>query len=374
MCIIINKPPLAKMTEEEFALAVTNNPHGYGLTVADEYDGQLITVRSAEEPDPEKLYRVMFEEFDNMTAMLHLRWNTAGETIMRNAHPFPVLEYETDGVDLRMAHNGTIHKYKPGYSATNKWESDTRVFVREFVRPLFKRLIRGMESIEILTDPFISKMLEDILPNSSVLSFLDGFGNDIQFNALGNGGEYRDDGLYLSNTYSLKKGHRTSKHSTVTHFPKGRGGTTANSQTKSKSGTTNTIIGQSKTGFSKDYAPMSIYRDGEHGYGYYLITSELTGKALPKEKEFKHTEIVQSTMTENFSDKYDLRTAHEVFLLSDATLQRLADEHPDDLVLLVKEMMFRQQSLMTAKISEKEDYEKRLKTQAETIKELRNVS
>lgn len=205
MCLIIEREPHFELPFEKFKTAILNNPHGYGLSFPD--DKGLSVFRTPEEPDPEKLYRLVNEELIDKKIMLHLRYTTVGETILRNAHPFPILERKTDGVDLRMAHNGTLGKYRPKNKSP---ESDTRVFVKEFVRPLFKRMSRGMEPEELLTDPFLKKLLEDQLTTSSVLTFLDDQGNSLICNEVGNGGK-KEDKWYYSNSYSFNPKHREPK-------------------------------------------------------------------------------------------------------------------------------------------------------------------
>jgi len=212
MCLIIEREPHFELPYKKFETAILNNPDGYGLSFPD--DKGLSVFRTPEEPDPEKLYRLINEELIDKKIMLHLRYTTVGDTILKNAHPFPILEKRVDGLDLRMAHNGTLGKYRP---KTTSVESDTRVFVREFVRPLFKRMARGMEPDELLNDPFLKKLLEDQLTNSSVLTFLDSEGNSLICNETGNGGK-KEEGWYYSNTYSFNPKHREPT-TPVTYLP-----------------------------------------------------------------------------------------------------------------------------------------------------------
>ena len=215
MCIIIDRDPDVIIPKTDFLTAVENNPHGWGLCLPDE-DKKLFVVKNLTMPDPEEFYETLHTDYGKEKFSLHLRYTTAGETILRNAHPFPILEREADGVDLRMCHNGTIFKYKPKQTDPNKWESDTRVFVREYVRPLFKRLIRGNDISALLRDPFLEKLLEEPLTSQSVLHFISGTGETMKINALGNGGEQRE-GYYVSNTYSFKPDHRKKKTSSGTY-------------------------------------------------------------------------------------------------------------------------------------------------------------
>lgn len=219
MCLIIEREPHFEIPYDKFETAIINNPDGYGLSFPD--DDGLSVFRTHLEPDPEKLYRLVNEELIDKKIMLHLRYTTVGETILRNAHPFPVLERNKDGIDLRMAHNGTLGKFRPSKGSK---ESDTRVFVKEFVRPLFKRMALGLEPEELLQDTFIKRLLEDQLTAASVLTFLDDQGNSLICNEKGNGGK-KEDKWYYSNTYSFNPTHRTVPTKTVypnTPLPKAK--------------------------------------------------------------------------------------------------------------------------------------------------------
>ena len=109
MCLIIQKPKGLIVPEEKLTSAIAVNPDGFGLSYVD--GSSLVTQRSPEKGAPDFLTRKINEELKDTDVLLHLRYTTVGETSLRNAHPFPILEKKTDGIDVRMAHNGTIHSY-----------------------------------------------------------------------------------------------------------------------------------------------------------------------------------------------------------------------------------------------------------------------
>jgi len=299
MCLIIQRKPNFVIPFEKFKTAVENNPDGYGLSFPN--DNGLTVLRDASKPDVDKLYRMVNEELIDTDLMLHLRYTTAGDTVLRNAHPFPVLEKRTDGVDLRMAHNGTLHKWKP---KGNKWESDTRNFVKSFVRPLFKRMIRGHDIKEIFSDSFLKDMLEDQLTASSVLTFLDSNGNSLICNGEGNGGK-QEDGWYYSNTYSFNPSHRlppVKTHSVVSYGAYG------------------------------GYASDEYYRQGSAQSSAVYASKTLSEK----------------TNVTKFSKKYSMDSVDELFGMSDDTIEAIC-KLPEDANLLIKELLFELQSARKGK-------------------------
>lgn len=298
MCLIIQRPAGVTLDKDGFMTATTVNPDGYGLSVADG-DGKLYT-QKAIKYDAEELYNLIHGDFKDSEILLHLRYTTAGDTTVRNAHPFPILEFANDGADLRMAHNGTIHRYKPALNAPNKWESDTRSFVREFVRPLFKRLSAGWHCSDLLDDKFVHDILSDKIPGGSVLAFLDGHGNKLIVNEKGNGGYTNDEGVYFSNKYSFNASHRTPS-------------TTTYSQGWA-------------WGDKEDVIPFG----GKGG------ATNRGGVLNSKAKEIAN--MSKDTSQMKFSKKHNV-DPDELLVLTDDLLDEIVDDKPDDAKLLLRELM-----------------------------------
>lgn len=284
MCLIINREPNFEIPYEKFKTAIVNNPHGFGFSYPD-FQGNLKTYRSCEEPDPEQLYRIINEELIDTKLMLHLRYTTVGATILRNSHPFPILEKNTDGIDLRMAHNGTLGKYRPKSQSS---ESDTRLFVKTFVRPLFKRLAKGLDPEELMNDEFTKKLLEDQLTTSSVLTFIDGNGNSLVCNETGNGGK-QEEKWYYSNKYSFDPKHRIPATTSVT-YP---------------------------------------YNYHQHNQSNSSGTTAKPATSL----------ALKASNTPKFTSVYDL-DVDELFSLGDDTIKKLVNEHPTHSQLLIKELLY----------------------------------
>lgn len=295
MCLIVNRPANAELDFEKFKVAMDNNPDGWGMSAAGG-DGKLITYRSPEKADPEKLFRFVQEEHKDVPILLHLRYTTVGATTLRNAHPFPILEKSQDGIDLRMAHNGTLHAYK----GKNDGTSDTRNFVRAFIRPLFKRLIKGMSTEDILKDPWIKALVDSELTTMSVLSFIDGDGNTLDVNATGNGGFYDSNGVFYSNKYSFDPDHRLPKAYNY---------------------------GQYFTGGCYSTPPSTPKKEGPKKGGDVVTFSPQKDHAM-------------DTQQKKFSEVYELVDPVDLLDITDELIDYLVDSHPKDAKLLIKEILF----------------------------------
>lgn len=286
MCLIIQRDPGKEIPFRNLDTAIANNPDGYGLTVV-EGGGKLATFRTKDTPDTEELWTLLHNDLKDERLMLHLRYTTAGATNLRNAHPFPILNKREDGVDLRMAHNGTLSKYTNAKGT----ESDTRRFSRLYVRPLFKRLLKGATLEEVMKDDFTSYLLDDQLSSSSVLAFLDGYGNKLVVNAKGNGG-FEEDGIYYSNKYSFDEDHR------------------------------------------KPYS----YSKGYSGYGEvydYRAHQNNQQNYTPLKPHAKDTE------TTMFSSEWNLTDWRELLDMSDDIIEWVCQNDSDGAAELIKELIFR---------------------------------
>lgn len=311
MCLIIQRKPEFVIPYDKFEASIINNPDGYGLAYVG--DNGLEVIRDPKEPDPEQLYRLINEELIDKELMLHLRYTTAGATNLRNAHPFPILEKKTDGIDLRMCHNGTLGRYKVSAKGD---ESDTRNFVRTFVRPLFKRLAKGMEPEEMLTDPFVKELLEDKLTAASVLTFFDSEGNSLLCNEEGNGGK-QEDGWYYSNTYSFNPEHRLPKKYVTPKTTVTRGGTSSGASSTRTSSVRSTHAMDAQTQRFTDKFSLNNIRDA------HMFTDETLLAILNAGGDHK---VGLLFVKELLEDNYKLNKKGQRLASDKARLQRLLEE------------------------------------------------
>ena len=319
MCLIIKKDPNFEIPYDDFAEAIKNNPHGYGFsTTTGSNKNKLYSVKSKETPDPEALYkRLVTGEFKDQSVLIHFRYNTAGETNFRNAHPFTVLEQKTDGIDLRMAHNGTLHSFK---TKAVVGESDTRAFVRLFIRPLFKRLIQWGDIEEVFADPFTQELIKDKVPGSNVLTFMDGHGRTLLINGESNGGK-QEEGWYYSNTYSFNKGHREPKKSTVV------GGT-----------------GYGNGGRWDDYYSQGGYDQG----GYQNYSNKYSNSSYKGNYTPASTSLKKDSQVSKFTELYGIQP-EDLLESSDKTIEAILEE-PEEALLMIKELILLARSAEDAKL------------------------
>jgi hypothetical protein len=321
MCLIVQRPAGLIIPKEKFDSSVIVNSDGWGFSAQREGE-ELTTIKSVDKDyDYDTLYDMLHDEFKDDNILLHLRFTTAGDTALRNAHPFPILEKEADGIDIRMAHNGTLYKYKPNATGDNSWESDTRCFVREFVRPLFKQ---NKNPKEILGDPFIWGLLNEQLTAASVLSFIDGDGNMVNCNEEGNGGSWIE-GIYYSNVYSFDADHRKPKSNV--HAWTGQG------------------MGYGGQQYQNNHRNRSTHFKNDTNATQYRGSLETQ---LIKE----HSMTIHQ---DKFTTKYKLEGMEDVYSMSDAAFDMLKKDEPDDLVMLSKELIAKCQ-LLEAKIARQEKH------------------
>jgi len=302
MCIIIYRPRNVELDYRDFETCVMNNPDGFGFCVPDG-DGMLYTQRSADTPDPKELWDLLHGEFKKEDVLIHLRYTTAGETVVRNAHPFPVMEKAKHGVDMRMMHNGTLSKYKPSNAAVNKWESDTRVFTREFLRPVVQRMALAIGAENVADDNLTEYLIDDQLTASSVVVLMDGNGRMTFVNALGNGGFFDTKGCYFSNKYSFDAGHRTTQSYPTRHV------------TPTK---------------------VDSFWDDDHDYNDWAKPKVLAPPA--KDKGDSMSDVNTTKFSDTFSDEFGIDGLEDMLTISDETIAELVKD-PEASSSFIKEML-----------------------------------
>lgn len=112
---------------------VLNNPDGFGMLFKDT-DGTVKQVAREFYPegtDPNRVIH-MLKKFKQYDRLVHVRYNTVGESSLANTHPFEV--FNSKKRTVYMMHNGTMYDYKP----QDQTKSDSRFFSEIFLTPLLK--------------------------------------------------------------------------------------------------------------------------------------------------------------------------------------------------------------------------------------------
>lgn len=112
---------------------VLNNPDGFGMLFKDT-DGTVKQVAREFYPegtDPNRVIH-MLKKYKQYDRLVHVRYNTVGESSLANTHPFEV--FNSKKRTVYMMHNGTMYDYKP----QDQTKSDSRFFSEIFLTPLLK--------------------------------------------------------------------------------------------------------------------------------------------------------------------------------------------------------------------------------------------
>lgn len=156
MCVIIGLPAKEVLAWKSFHNMVMNNRDGWGLVTLDRGQMEVRKESPAKGNDPEALMEIL-NEYKDVDKFLHVRYNTVGETITENAHPFTVYNSD-DNHRVEFMHNGTLSDFRPSYQSGDK-RSDSRVFAEQFLSPLLYRW-QGENGLADIEDTFLSTLLE----------------------------------------------------------------------------------------------------------------------------------------------------------------------------------------------------------------------
>jgi hypothetical protein len=196
MCLIIAKMDAESVVPvEHIRSAFTNNSDGFGIMTA--RDGRIVVSRG--------LYGInqieaLFADHAGVPFVAHYRFATSGGVSVANTHPFKILDKDEDGMDLYMVHNGVITRVNS--TAT---ESDTAVFVKQMLIPLFK------SDPTLIQKPEFQELLKNAIGGGNKLTFMDGDG---KITIINDSAGHRQGEIWYSNKYSLESLYRANRQST----------------------------------------------------------------------------------------------------------------------------------------------------------------
>jgi hypothetical protein len=199
MCVIIRVPAQKVFPFEALSNAMQNNPHGVGIVYSDK-NNIRVERHLLEKVDPDFVMKLLEKEAEG-DRFLHLRNRTRGAIDKDNLHPFPVINDNKNAV--YMMHNGTFHDV----GTIQHDESDSKVFARNILAPILKRLKFPNGKIDV-SDPIIDLILRKYVQGINRILLL----NHGSFSMLGDWDEFKAGGdkFDVSNTqyFSRVLSHR----------------------------------------------------------------------------------------------------------------------------------------------------------------------
>lgn len=160
MCSILYLPKGISILETSITNMVLNNPDGLGLLVQGD-DGRVVQITRQFDPNGTKPSAVikMLKEHKDKNRLIHVRFNTHGESSLLNVHPFQV--YESKDRNVFMMHNGTMHEHKPPQTVDQKFKeySDSHYFAETFAKAFFSHHTRSGDYMKGISFTLLNKFV-----------------------------------------------------------------------------------------------------------------------------------------------------------------------------------------------------------------------
>lgn len=309
MCVIIHRQPNVEIPFDKLRSACTVNPDGMGIIIADRGKIELRKIFDPHGNDPEKLIKLL-EDAKDQDIYVHLRYKTKGAKDAGNVHPFTVLKRRKHGMDIQFMHNGTLSRFG------NQADCDSKDFAQSVVRPLFERLIPGVGEENLLADPMVEEVLSEYAGRSSIFLLADNFGNHLIINKA-EGTDHK--GWWASNDYSFNAFHR----STYTSNKYTQGWVQAETKETSKAVTVAPVP-----------TPKSVEQRGDAGVPFNDEIPFDMGSAVAKGK------LVPIPKRDGFCDISGVDKLSDLCALSEVDIEDLVQDHPEQAVLLIKDLLF----------------------------------
>jgi hypothetical protein len=187
MCLIAVARKRSDIPAKNLKNAHTRNKDGWGIMYA--HEGRVVSFRGTGD---HKEFLEVWDGLPDVPIAVHFRYRTKGPKDLENCHPFKVLDFERDGQDIFLMHNGP--QVARDCEGDDK-RSDTLEFTQDLVAPLLRgkpRFVRTMAFRRIMQN-----MIE-----TEKLVFLEGCGKWHFANY--DEGEVIE-GVWYSNTYSIEE-------------------------------------------------------------------------------------------------------------------------------------------------------------------------
>jgi predicted glutamine amidotransferase len=204
MCLIVERKKGQTLTKEFFDNVWKRNNDGWGIMWV---SGK--GARKKAKASKGLTFDKFWETFNNLQnadvpCMVHMRYNTHGDTNIDMCHPFKV----ADGV--YMMHNGVVDVVTEDYNQKN---SDTWAFVDQLVKPM---LNNGGEPGNIIRDERFLFIMKKVIGTTNRMVFLDKDGP--VFVRTGNWSKTMDD-VIVSNNYAFSCNYATKPNYVAPRVP-----------------------------------------------------------------------------------------------------------------------------------------------------------
>lgn len=266
MCLIVSRNAGVVFPEDKLEAATLNNPDGYGLVVFDRGKIEVSKHFNPNGNDPDEVLKRM-QDLKDLKVLLHLRWKTNGHKQIENCHPFKIFRDAKDtDYQVYLMHNGVMSEF----CKTDDDGVDSDIFGQAIVRPLLERARAFSGEDMALADPFVSDVIHKYAGSGNRLVLCDTLGNEIFINRKSG---LEGDGWWCSNNSYFTRYGRTTKNDPYWSY----------SGNYSKTVDDYCIKVKDEFMEGTSYADY-VYKNGKHGYGYYLREASLS-KVVPFEEE-----------------------------------------------------------------------------------------
>lgn len=187
MCILIEQMENQHFTFSEVLDFYENNPDGFGA-----FDPETGGIDRLPAGDVKAVYKLYAKKYAGKHCLLHFRKATSGAHDIKNVHPFKIND------EWALFHNGILpddvwkHKKRPG---KDKALNDTRIYIREYVKPL-------VEALGAHSHVFQGMVERDIGPNNKLALANVKSGEIVVINREAGVHVDQFEGSWMSNTYA----------------------------------------------------------------------------------------------------------------------------------------------------------------------------
>lgn len=187
MCLIVHKESAnSEFTLSQFYTSYTRNTDGLGIMYVEDDRVKVEKVVGD--------YKAQLELFkkhqDRDMYCLHQRFKTKGLINRANCHPYKILDYDEDGIDLYMMHNGTM-----SVPIKHQDMSDTWHFAEYYLKPILKA------DPNLINNEQFQELISGYIGTGNKLLFLNNYGEVLIFNEDKG---HNENGCWFSNQYSIK--------------------------------------------------------------------------------------------------------------------------------------------------------------------------